>query len=350
MKFRAGASSKTSVQVGIKLARLLELPEEAFERRVLELEGEVFFQRLIDTKVLTVQTYAGTSFAARNFGGWGLRTAGDGVSAALDGHGDLATILRRVGQERFEECFLRDEGYTDAERAKACRISVEDAARLREMVDRLYVQAEFDDSSSPAAAAPPKTYSAVAGVMVSGGKPSLAFFNRQIWKGRYQIDGDRYSKMVESLPAADARRLEGFLREMGLIDRRKTTLYRVLEALIESQSRFLITGDPDEREPLTQRVLCDRLDIQPSVLNRLIATKSIQLPWGLQAPIKTLLPSRKSLLRDRLHDLIRQDPEASDLDLRKKVERLYGASLSRRSISQYRAELGVANLRSRGRN
>ena len=240
-----------------------------------------------------------------------------------------------------------DAGHSDEERGRLCRIATEDAARLRELVDRLYVQAEFDDSSS--IAAPAKVYSAVAGISVEGGKPSLAFFNRQIWKGRYQLDDKKYVQMLGALSPDEVRRLDGFLREMGLIDRRKTTLYRVLEALIEAQSRFFVTGNPGDREPLTQKELSDRLDVQPSVLNRLIATKSIQLPWGLQAPIKTLLPSRKSLLRDRLHDLIREAPETTDQDLCRKIERLYGAKLSRRSISQYRAELGVENRRRRSR-
>ena len=347
MSFRTAASTRTSVQVGIQLARLLELPEEAFEARVRELEADVFFQRLIDAKVVTVQPYSDASFMARGFGGWGLRTSGEGVSALLDGEGDLAKLLQKVGQERFEESFLRDTGCSDEERGRLCQISTEDAARLRELVNRLYVQAEFDDSSS--IAAPAKVYSAVAGIAVEGGKPHLAFFNRQIWKGRYQIDDKKYVRMIGALSAAEARRLEGFLREMGLIDRRKTTLYRALEALVEAQARFFVTGNPSDREPLTQKELSDRLDVLPSVINRLIATKSIQLPWGLQAPIKTLLPSRKSLLRDRLDDLIREAPEATDQDLCRKIERLYGAKLSRRSISQYRAELGVKNRRRRSR-
>ena len=80
MSFRTAASTRSSSQVGIKLARLLELPEDAFEARVRELEADVFFQRLIDTKVVTVQPYSGASFMAQGFGGWGLRAAGDGVA------------------------------------------------------------------------------------------------------------------------------------------------------------------------------------------------------------------------------------------------------------------------------
>jgi RNA polymerase sigma-54 factor len=347
MSFKAGTSTRASVQVGIKLARLLELPEEDFAGRVRELEADVLFRRLIHAKVISVQPYSGAGFLTRRFGGWGLSTASDGIPAALDGQGDLAKLLQRVGEKRFEEYFLRDEGYTDDERARLCRISKEEAGRLRELVNSLYIQAEFDGSSSTSA--PAKTYSAVAGITAEGGKPALGFFNRQIWKGRYQVDEDKSRKMLDALPPGEARRLEGFLRELGLLDRRKSTLFRVLEALIEAQAAFLASGEPGRRRALTQRELADKLDVTPSVLNRLISNKSVQLPWGLEAPMKTLLPSRKSLIRDHLHDLVLKHPQATDEELSRKIDRLYGAALSSRSIAQYRSELGLGNLRQRRR-
>ncbi|MDX6769076.1 MAG: hypothetical protein SF051_06050 [Elusimicrobiota bacterium] len=333
------------MQVGIKLARLLELPEEEFAGRVRELEADVLFRRLVHAKVISVQPYSGASFMARRFGGWGLSTATDGVPEALQGQGDLARLLQRVGEKRFEEYFLRDEGYSDEERARLCGVAKEEAGRLRELVNSLYIQAEFDGSASTPA--PPKTYSAVAGVTVEGGKAVLGFFNRQIWKGRYQVDEERSRRMLDSLPASEARRLAGFLRDLGLLERRKSTLYRVLEALIEEQAEFFQSGDPGRRRAITQRELADKLDVTPSVLNRLISNKSVQLPWGLDAPMKTFLPSRKSLIRDRLHELIREFPDATDEILGRKIDRLYGVALSARSIAQYRAELGLGNMRKR---
>jgi hypothetical protein len=343
MKFKASSLARPGVHAGIMLARLLELPEADFAKNVRELEADAFFQTLLNAKVISVQPYANARFAARWFGGWGLSTASDGVSA-LDGRGDLAQLLQRIGQERFEECFLGEGAFTDDDRARLCGISREEVMRLREMVNSLYVQEELDTAASPA---PARTYSAVAGIAVDGGKPGLAFFNRDIWKGRYQVDVEKRRRMLETLPTKVARRVEKFLRELELVDRRKTTLYRVLEVLIDAQTAFFVSGDPDKREPLTQRDLSGKLNITPSVLNRLISNKSIQLPWGLEAPLKVLLPSRKSIIRDRLHDLIRENPDSSDTELGQKIDRIYGVKLSRRSIAQYRLDLGVGNRRAR---
>lgn len=340
-------SAGVSVQVGIKLARLLELPEADFEKRVRELESDAGFRRLLDAQVVSIQPYEGARFASRHFGGWGLRTSTDGVAALLDGQGDIAHLLHRVGQNRFEKCFLRDEGYTDEERGKMCAISTGDAARLRELVNSLYVAAEFDSSSSTSA--PPKTYSTVAGISVDDGRPVLAFFNREIWKGRYKVDEAKREQMLGSMQEKDAQRLKKFLRDLELLDRRKTTLYRVLELLVETQGPFFISGDPAQRRALTQRTVSEKLDISPSVLNRLISNKSVQLPWGLEAPLKVLVPSRKGLLRDRLHDLIKQHPDATDAALGRMLENLYGVRLLRSSLAQYRVELGLGGSRQRRR-
>lgn len=338
-------SARLGAHAGIRLARLLELPEKDFEIRVRELEAEPFFRDLLATRVISIQPYANAGFAARRFGGWGLSTASEGLSEVLDGQGEMAQLLQRVGQVRFEECFLREEGMTDSERARRCGISLAEAVRLRELVDKLYVQAEFDGAT--ASAAPVKTYSTVAGVTVERKCPALAFFNREIWKGRYAVDGQRREQLLSTLPSKEAQRLEKFLRDLELLDRRKTTLYRVLEVLVQEQADFFVSGEPSKREPLTQREVCRRLAIDASVLNRLISNKSIELPWGLETPIKTLMPSRKFLLRDRLHDLIRAEPGSTDEALSKRIHRLYGAKLSCRSIAQYRAELRLGNSRQR---
>jgi len=143
--------------------------------------------------------------------------------------------------------------------------------------------------------------------------------------------------------------MERIIRRVELLAFRQTTLYRVLEYLIEAQADFLATGDPSRRIPLTQREVAGRLNIAPSVLNKLIANKSVELPWSLEAPLKTMLPSRKAVMRERLCDLALKLPEAGDDTLREELKKLAGASLSRTTIIQYRKELGLGCAGHRGR-
>ena len=208
-----------------------------------------------------------------------------------------------------------------------------------------YVQQEFEAPAPKAVSEP--TFSALAGISIEDGKPVLAFFHREIWDRHYLINDERRRDLALDLPARDAKKAETLLRELEYIDQRKTTLYRVLEAVLETQADYLVSGAAERRVPLTQKSLSNRLGISPRVLNRLIANKSVELPWGLEAALSVFVPSRKSLLRDQLHDLALARPELSDEGLRAAIREQHGVELSRRSITQYRKELGVGSVNRR---
>jgi hypothetical protein len=349
VRLRLNTKTGARVHGQMKLARLLEAPEAELERRIVALEKGALFGRLLESGVVTRQTPEHARFANRRFAGRALRTSSEGLPELVDGKGDLAKLMQSIGQEDFSAVFLGDDGHSDARRAKLCGITTEEARRLREFVDRLYVQSEFEAPAPKAAAEP--TFSALACIVIEDGKPVLGFFHREIWDRRYLINDERRRDLAIDLPSRDAKRAETLLRELEYIDQRKTTLYRVLEAVLETQADYLVSGAAERRVPLTQKALSERLDISPSVLNRLIANKSVELPWGLEASLSVFVPSRKSLLRDRLHDLALARPELSDEGLRAEILELHGVSLSRRSISQYRKELGVgANHRRKARS
>jgi RNA polymerase sigma-54 factor len=337
MALRTSVSAKPQLQGRLKLAHLLKMPEDDFESRVKEIEGNPLFERLRATGAVRLENYEGARFGARRFGGWGLRTASDGLPDALDADSVPVVLIQRVGQERFEEFFLRDAHVNDQARARSCGISVEEAKLLREFVDKLYIQTEFQSPSTDAA--PPKTFSAVAGVEIVNGKPVLAFFNREIWKGRYCVNSEKCAQMREALSPRERASMENLLRQLEFLDRRKTTLFQALEELLRAQADFFVSGESGRRRPLTQRHLAGTLEVSPSVIHHLISNKSIQLPWGLETPMRTLVPSAKTLLRDSLYDIAVAAPDASDETLRRELERRTGAKLSRRSIAQYRKEL-----------
>lgn len=340
MRLRLGSKTSARVHGQMKLARLLELPERDLERRVREIEAGELFRALLDAGVIALETPPHARFAARRFAGHGMRTSGEGLPELIDGKGDLARLMLRVGQDLFQECFLGEASLPDDERARRCGLSRDEARRLREYVDRLYVQEQFE-SASPAPAAE-STFSAVAGIAIEDGKPVLSFFHREIWNKRYRVDPDKQKMWLRPLAAKAAGRADALLRELDFIDRRKTTLYRVLEALISEQADFLTASDPERRAPLTQKALAERLGIAPSVLNRLIANKCVELPWGLESPLGVFVPSRKALLLGRLHDLARKNPGLSDEGLRAELAKSHGVALSRRSIAQYRKEMGLS--------
>ncbi|HBA60373.1 MAG TPA: hypothetical protein DCZ92_06080, partial [Elusimicrobia bacterium] len=222
--------------------------------------------------------------------------------------------------------------------AEECDISVADAGRLRDFVNRAFIQAEFESAPEAPAA---QVFSAVAGIELEDGAPVLAFFNREIWKGRYKVDTEKLAQLLPGLDQAERNRVEKLLKRVEFADKRKTTLYRALEILISVQADYLTSGDPARRRPLSQKTLAKNLEVDASVINRLISNKSLQMPWGVEAPMEVLLPSSKKVNLDRLYLIALENPSLSDEALRAELKARHGIELSRRSIAQYRKDLGM---------
>ncbi len=323
----------------IKLARMAEMSEEEFESVIKKIEYNRFFQLLKVSGVVNLAEFPGTRYAARRFAGYGLKLSGGYLPELADGKGDLVALIQGIGQEKFEACFLRDASMGDAERAEKCDISVKDAARLRDFVNRAFIQAEFEGAAEAPAS---KVFSSVAGIEIENGAPVLAFFHREIWKGRYKVDQEKLSEMLKDIPASEQSGVQKLLKRMELADNRKSTLYRALEMLISIQADYLRTGEPGRRRPLSQRTLAKNLEIDPSVLNRLVSNKSVQPPWGAETPMSTLLPSSKEVNLERLYSLASENPALSDEGLRLELKIRHGVKLSRRSVAQYRKDLQLS--------
>ncbi|OGR63020.1 MAG: hypothetical protein A2X31_00460 [Elusimicrobia bacterium GWB2_63_22] len=340
-KLTASTGARTSAALlgALKMAQMAEMPEEEFADMIKDLEGGRVFQLLKTSGAINLSEFPAARYAARKYAGYGLNMASADLPELADGTGDLVKLIQGIGQEKFEACFLRDAVMSDIERAEECDITVRDAERLRDFVNRAFIQAEFEAKPEAPAA---RVFSAVAGIEMDDGEPVLAFFHREIWKGRYKVDGDKLATLLPGLDPAERKRVEKLLKKIEFADKRKTTLYRALEILISVQAEYLATGDPSRRRPLSQKTLAKNLEVDASVLNRLVSNKSIQMPWGMEAPMEVLLPSSKKVNLDRLYSIAAEQPQLSDTRLCAELRARHGVDLSRRSIAQYRKDLSLA--------
>ncbi|MBI4369097.1 MAG: hypothetical protein HY547_02590 [Elusimicrobia bacterium] len=339
---QATLSVKPGIYGRLKLAHLLKMPERDFGETLRQMESSDLFLRLHQAGVVMLEPYSRARFMTRRLTGFELRRSSTDLSQLLDGQGELVGLIQRIGQSQFEECFLKDKALTIEERARHCGIRVQEAAKILDFVNRLYIQTEFEGGTpmSPETA-PAPVFSAVAGIDIEKGLPTLGFFHQDIWKGRYQINKEKQEQWFSSLSPREALRAKRLLSRLEYFNQRKNTLYRVLESLLEIQTEYLVSGDPNKRRPYTQRTLASKLNIETSALNRLISNKAIQMPWGLEAPIKALLPSAKSLLKEHLCSIALAKPGLTDKKLAFELWLLCRARLSPRSIAQYRKELGL---------
>ena len=84
------------------------MPERDIEDKIRAIESAEDFRSLKDFGVLKVNPYSEARWASRRFAGRELRASDSALPEFLNGQGSLARLIERVGQERFEECFLQE--------------------------------------------------------------------------------------------------------------------------------------------------------------------------------------------------------------------------------------------------
>lgn len=328
---------------GIRLASILEKSEEEIENTGMELKSSRTFKLLRTAGVIRSSGFKGIRFSNKNMEDCRLKSSsGLDFSNLLNGKSKFISRMKSIGQKNFKEYFLKGET-SDIEISKKCGLTLEEVKKMKEFVNDFFIYSDINSQSTGQNFAPVMVYSLVAGVDIKRGRPEISFFNREIWKEKFSVDKEKLAKYLKIIPNGKSKETREVLERLDSIESRKSTLYCLLELLVKEQKEYLINGNPESRNPLTQKAVAAILGVHPSVINRIISNKSIQMPWGVEIPIAELLPSEKNINRERLCVLIDYYPQSPDRELKEKMYQMYGVELSRRSIAQYRKELSDKN-------
>lgn len=134
------------------------------------------------------------------------------------------------------------------------------------------------------------------------------------------------------------------------LEARKTTLQRVLEAVVRRQAAYFLHG-PDRLKPLTMQVVAEDVGLSVSTVSRTVRDKCIETPWGL-IELRRLFPSSiggegEAATQEAVTRKIRAYIEAedktrplSDADLAAALSR-DGFPISRRTVAKYRTAAGI---------
>lgn len=148
---------------------------------------------------------------------------------------------------------------------------------------------------------------------------------------------------------------QGFI---DLLHQRHDTIVRVMRYIIQHQRRFLLTGDPDQMQPLRQREVADATGLDISTVSRMANSKYLQTDFGT-IPLKDCFSKGMAndegeeisvqTIKQRLADAIEAEDKQAPLSDEALATLLntQGFPLARRTVAKYREQLGypVARLR-----
>lgn len=168
----------------------------------------------------------------------------------------------------------------------------------------------------------------------------------------------RYRSMLRSGSSADdetrrylkdkIRAAESFMRN---VDRRRDTVSRITEIILEVQRDFFEDGQGDLR-PLRLEDVAVELGVHLSTVSRGVTGKYMATPYGLFElkhffsggyRTTTGMDVASTTVRKRIRELVDEEDPAKPLSDQRIVEALsgQGVSVARRTVAKYREELGI---------
>ena len=154
---------------------------------------------------------------------------------------------------------------------------------------------------------------------------------------------------------------------LRLVNTRNRLTHALVQALLEAQREFILTGDPLLRRPLSQAALSARIrasgacpvDADPSRVSRLLRGIAARLPNGEVVRLRNLCPAARDLHRDYVAQAIKRErvrmvedrtlAPMTDREIVSAVQSRFGARLLPRTVAYIRRDLGLPNHRERGR-
>jgi DNA-directed RNA polymerase specialized sigma54-like protein len=269
---------------------------------------------------------------------------GGGVSpeTLLDQKKHLLKLIEKVGQENFEKHFLfREESDTTENIATLCGISLEEVKQIQEFILDMSVQSEFYHPSHLADSNTNVKPTLVGRIVENNDKTfSISFFSPHLARGMYTIDYDalRRWQKEKHLDRPAAARLRKFMGLLEISNLRQGAFWRVIDYVLKAQKDYFATKDETKMAPVSLRKVAKHLQFAPSTISRVMALKSVLLPWDHEVMLLHLMPGQRKVVLSILEKISAKDSgaHATDMALSKRIEQDFNVKVSRRTITACR--------------
>lgn len=346
----------------IKVAEFLSIPESDFESYIKEVEENPLFIALKEKyRIISYRKF----YDVKNSRVPQLKeeTLPDQNEVEMENllsDPSIFDLVRRIGkiigEKSFREVLIGEISINQV--IKRCSLSLSEAKIFREFVDKFQLQQIINPSFSFT----PSRYSRfflIASFEWEKNELVIRPLKEENYliKGKYQVNYRKFQELVDTgkIKHSQMNKVMEIFKQLDMINRRITTIYRVLHHLKEIQRSFFKSGNPLDLLPFSQSELARCLNLSPSTVNRAIANKSILTPQGEERPIKFFFSRRwaKNLIKKIILEEKKKIQEGSlsfpltDELIRKRIIEVYRISLSRRSVSKYRKVLKIPSSHQR---
>lgn len=174
----------------------------------------------------------------------------------------------------------------------------------------------------------------------------------------YTNNRNNQSKSMKEAAQFVKQKLDSAKWFIGAIKQRHDTLNSVINALVEAQKDYFMTGDETKMKPLILKDIADKTGYDVSTISRVSNSKYIQTEFGI-FPVKFLFTDAlqtndgeviatqgiKTVLEECIKNEDKKNPLTDDRLMEILIEK--GFPIARRTVAKYREQLNypVARLR-----
>ncbi|MBI4669247.1 MAG: hypothetical protein HY747_08680 [Elusimicrobia bacterium] len=351
----AGLKQYPKLIAGIKQAQLLAVTERDFAGLLSQIEEDPLFKKLAGPddcgqRVITWKRFPKTGACAGHI----LRleanlvpeTSSFDLAAFMAKHKQAIELAKSLGLDKFRDLFLlNQEALVPEVLAGDLGLKAGQIMALKDLVDAIALES---DNLAPSSlrAKESLNYVKVAKIEPDNGNFLISFYSPHLAKGGYVVD---YEKL-EGLRGRGFLSPEEFKKARVLLGRleafnfRKSILYRIISGIIEKQAAYLVSRDEVDLAVFLQKDMAQKISVAPSMICRAICGRSLELPWGREKALKDFFVNEKQRGKNLLVSIQAAPAQRlSDSRLAGLLKQKYGLAVSRRSIVNYRQELGFAS-------
>ncbi len=201
-------------------------------------------------------------------------------------------------------------------------------------------------------------------VTQTGGRLNVSLADGNMPEIRFD---EEYLQQMEQLSASEQslsrseKEQYAFLQEKkqsadGLIEalrQRKSTLLLVMNAIVDAQHDYFVSGNAADKRPLLQKDIAEATGFDPSTISRIVKDKYVQTDFGL-IPLSQCFSTSYTndsgeavstdIIKQRIAQMVEQEDKSAPLTDDQIAERLAdeGYPVARRTVASYRKDLGIA--------
>lgn len=180
----------------------------------------------------------------------------------------------------------------------------------------------------------------------------------------YQQLYEEYSKKKKSDPRTQElvqfikQKIESAKWFIDALKQRNDTLRMVMEAIVDFQREYFLTGDETKIKPMILKDIAEKTNLDISTISRVASSKYVQTPFGtflLKSLFSESLENEqgeevstreiKSVLKKLIEEENKRDPYTDEELVQLLKEK--GYHLARRTVAKYREQLGIPVARLR---